>query len=248
VRGIYCIAEETALILAALQTTYAPMTTIERCIPQLLLWQRSPDDWEMLVNQRSEVMGLRQVPPSVARDLYIQYLRELPLYGSALFSAEDITVAINIHGIHVLDLTQKEMRFSISFTQILKWEFTASTFLVCVDKNFVDLPNQSLVVQSRQVLPFPVAWARGVKFVPLVPAKAATTRRNLHAASVLCANFVMLLFWLQIGLWNKVLSLAAQHCIYTKVFIFWPYYFSSGSRYGLFVWKVFLYFKTCSFW
>ena len=88
---------------------------MSKYIPKHLVPRHTPEEWKQkILPVHQELKGIDQ---TIARDMYVQYVKKWPLYGSVLFPVKpsgelekrSISVAINWNGIHLVDRTTRQV-------------------------------------------------------------------------------------------------------------------------------------------
>eukprot|EP00026_Physarum_polycephalum_P003500 Phypoly_transcript_03513.p1 GENE.Phypoly_transcript_03513~~Phypoly_transcript_03513.p1 ORF type:complete len:765 (+),score=74.87 Phypoly_transcript_03513:38-2296(+) len=139
------------------------------CIPRSMFHRHTMEEWEDLVNRKSGLMGLHTLTPNKARSLYNSYLRELPFYGSTVFSVkdsaskEDCFLAVNVYGAHIIDYMTKDIRHSFTLTQFEKWEYTNSTLSLSLLSKYIN-PTSQLLLPTK----FIFSTSQGIEIVHLL--------------------------------------------------------------------------------
>jgi hypothetical protein len=144
-KGKYPASIDTAvqlggLVLQAAYGDYGPgqvalnESTLSKFVPQPLLSQRMATDWiKQLSASWQKNAGKSE---RAAKRAYLEKVSEWELYGSAVFYARqkaqpnDIALAINRDGIHILDRTTKQILKSHPYNSISNWSPSESAFTI----------------------------------------------------------------------------------------------------------------------
>lgn len=114
-------------------------TDVSKYIPKALVSRRTPEEWkQQILPLHQELKG---IDTQFARDMYVQYVKKWPLYGSVVFPVKGlgefekrlISVAINWNGIHILDRATKSVIHSYDHNQVVVASYTVSKLNVTVE-------------------------------------------------------------------------------------------------------------------
>lgn len=114
-------------------------TDVSKYISKALVARHSPEEWKQKILPAYQ--ELKGIDKQIARDMYVQYVKKWPLYGSVVFPVKgmgelekrSVSVAINWNGIHVLDRATKAIIHSYDHNQVVVASYTATKLNVTVE-------------------------------------------------------------------------------------------------------------------
>ncbi len=114
-------------------------TDITKYISKNLAARKTPEEWKQkIIPVHQELKGIDSF---IAKDMYVQYMKKWPLYGSVVFPVKSfgdlekrqISVAINWNGIHILDRVTKSVIWSYDHNHVVGASYTATKLNLTVE-------------------------------------------------------------------------------------------------------------------
>lgn len=114
-------------------------TDVSKYVPKQIIARHSPEEWKQRI--LPVYQELKGIDKQIARDMYVQYVKKWPLYGSVVFPVKgfgdlekrSVSVAINWNGIHVLDRGTKPIIHSYDHNQVVVASYTATKLNITVE-------------------------------------------------------------------------------------------------------------------
>jgi hypothetical protein len=114
-------------------------TDVSKYVPKALIARHSADEWKQRILPAYQ--ELKGIDKQIARDMYVQYVKKWPLYGSVTFPVKGfgelekrlVSVAINWNSIHVIDRSTKAIIHSYDHNQVMVASYTATKLNVTVE-------------------------------------------------------------------------------------------------------------------
>eukprot|EP00735_Rhodelphis_limneticus_P010277 TRINITY_DN2_c0_g1::TRINITY_DN2_c0_g1_i1::g.14911::m.14911 TRINITY_DN2_c0_g1::TRINITY_DN2_c0_g1_i1::g.14911 ORF type:complete len:437 (+),score=117.27,sp/Q9V3Z6/MYO7A_DROME/24.93/8e-20,FERM_M/PF00373.13/3.6e-09,RA/PF00788.18/3.9e-07,zf-B_box/PF00643.19/6.4e-06,zf-C2H2_jaz/PF12171.3/5.8e+03,zf-C2H2_jaz/PF12171.3/0.0051,IRS/PF02174.12/0.12,zf-C3HC4_2/PF13923.1/0.17,zf-C3HC4_3/PF13920.1/0.17,zf-RING_5/PF14634.1/7.6e+03,zf-RING_5/PF14634.1/1.1 TRINITY_DN2_c0_g1_i1:70-1380(+) len=143
-------------------------------ISSLIYDEKTPTEWEEAIYERHKMGDISGLTPDEAKRAYLDICMKFPFYGSSLFYckqkqfkqlSENIFMAVNHAGIHMLDFVTKECFKSYKFSEIYSWAASQTKFAFVVGNVHMQQKFNFETRQGQQITDLIQAYVKWMMIV-----------------------------------------------------------------------------------